>query len=165
MIRKVERKLMLTGEFAFKALYAKAIGFGSQATYGPSEGIVTMHIVADAAELASIDSRIEILRDFGDGDLVVTAPRWGGFTEVMPKLAVAGVQFVEINGNDEMVFTTTEADSSHAVPAHSRLLFNSMVISPTGMKRSAYVVRIEHLAEALNSLAPNGIQLEHVFDY
>jgi FAD/FMN-containing dehydrogenase len=165
MIRKLERKLMFTGEFAFKSLYAKAIGFGSQATYGPSEGIVTMHIVADAAKLASIDSRIEILRDFGDGDLVVTAPRWGGFTEVMPKLAAAGVRFVEINGNDEIVFTTTEAEGSRAVPAHSQLLFNSMVISPTGMKRSAYVVRIEHLAEALNSLAPNSIQLEHVFDY
>jgi len=164
-IRKLERKLMFTGEFAFKALYARAIGFGSQATYGPSEGIVTMHVVGDAHSITAIDSRIEVLRDFGDGDLVIRAPRWGGFTEVVPKLAEAGVRFVEINGNDEIVFTTVAPEDSNAAPAHAQLLFNSMVISPLGMKRSVYVVRIEHMAESLTSLAPNGIQLEHIFDF
>jgi len=164
-IRKLERKLMFTGEFAFKALYAKVIGFGSQTAYGPSEGTVTMHIVGDAQRVAAIDPRIKVLRDFGEGQLVVTAPRWGGFSEVMPKLAGAGVRFVEINGNDEMVFTTTEAEDATAVPAHARLLFNSMVISPPGMKRSVYVVRIENLAESLVSLEPGGVRLEHIFDF
>lgn len=164
-IRKLERKLMFTGEFAFKALYAKAIGFGSQAAFGPSEGIVTMHVVGDAPSITAIDPRIDVLRDFGDGDLVITAPRWGGFTEVIPKLAEAGVRFIEINGNDEIVFTTVEAAASNTAPVHARLLFNSMVISPVGMKRSLYVVRVESLAESLISLAPNGVQLEHIFDF
>jgi FAD/FMN-containing dehydrogenase len=164
-IRKFERKLMFTGEFAFKALYAKAIGFASQSAYGPSEGIVTMHVVGDATRIKAIDQRIEVLRDFGDGDLVITAPRWGGFTEVMPRLAAAGADFVEINGNDEIVFTTVEDESSTAAPAHARLLFNSMVISPSGQKRSVYLVRIEHLAEALRSLDERRIELEHIFDF
>lgn len=164
-IRKIERKMMFTAEFAFKALYAKAIGFGSQATYGPSQGIVTMHVVGDAQSLSGVDSRLEVLQDFGDGHLVVTAPRWGGFTEVMPKLVEAGVRFIEINGNDEIVFTTVEPNDQDAVPAHARLLFNSMVISPAGLKRSAYIVRIEHLAESLASLNAIGVQLEHIFDF
>ena len=164
-IRKFERKLMFTGEFAFKALYAKAIGFASQSAYGPSEGIVTMHVVGDATRIKAIDQRIEVLRDFGDGDLVITAPRWGGFTEVMPRLAAVGADFVEINGNDEIVFTTVEDESSTAAPAHARLLFNSMVISPSGQKRSVYLVRIEHLAEALRSLDERRIELEHIFDF
>lgn len=164
-IRKLERKLMFTAEFGFKALYAKAIGYASQSAYGPSEGMVTMHVVGDAQRVAATDPRLEILRDFGDGDLVITAPRWGGFTEIMPKLADAGARFVEINGNDEMVFTTVEAENSEATPAHARLLFDSMVISPAGKKRSVYVVRIEHLADALQSLQRHGIELEHVFDF
>src|SRR5210317_1151708 len=89
-IRKLERKLSFTAEFAFKALYAKAIGYASQSAYGPSEGTVTMHVVGDAKHVAATDPRLKILRDFGDGDLVVTAPRWGGFTEVMPQLADTG---------------------------------------------------------------------------
>jgi len=164
-IRKLERKLMFTGEFAFKALYAKAIGFGSQATYGPSEGFVTMQVVGDAQRVAATDPGIDVVRDFGDGDLVITAPRWGGFTEVMPKLAAAGVRLVEINGNDEIVFSTVGAETSSAVPVHARLLFKSMVISPVGMERSVYVVRVEHLADTLSSLASNDVRLEHIFDF
>ena len=164
-IRKLERKLSFTAEFAFKALYAKAIGYASQSAYGPSEGMVTMHVVGDAQRIAAADSRLRILRDFGDGDLVITAPRWGGFTEIMPKLAATGARYIEIDSNDEIVFTTVEADDVKTVPAHSRLLFNSMVISPTGKKRSVYVVRVERLADALRSLEASNIELEHVFDY
>ncbi len=164
-IRKFERKLSFTAEFAFKALYAKAIGYASQSAYGPSQGRVTMHVVGDAWRIAETDGRLRILRDFGDGDFVITAPRWGGFTEIMPKLADAGTRYVEINGNDEIVFTTVEDDDVQTVPAHSRLLFNSMVISPTGKKRSVYVVRVEHLSDALRSLEAGNIELEHVFDY
>ena len=124
-----------------------------------------MHVVGDAERIAAIDERIEVLRDFGDGDLVITAPRWGGFTEVMPRLAAAGVDFGEINGNDEIVFTTVEDESSTTTPVHARLLFNSMVISPSGKKRSVYLVRIEDLAEALQSLDERNIALEHIFDF
>lgn len=164
-IRKLERKLMFSGEFGFKALYAKLIGFGATTAYEASDGLVTMQVVADIASLPGIDSRITVLRDFGDGDLVVTVPRWGGFTEVIPKLAAAGVRFVEISGNDEIVVTGVHAEDTEGLPVHSSLLFDSMVISPSGRKRSVYVVRIENLAEALNSFKQNGVELEHIFDF
>jgi len=164
-IRKLERKLMFTGEFVFKAGYAKSIGYASQSAYGPSEGTVTMHVVGDRARIAATAPRVAILKDFGDGDLVISAPRWGGFTEIVPRLAAAGVSFVEINGNDEIVFTTVEPEASTAMPEHARPLFESLVISPENRKRTAYVVRIEHLADALQSLAPNDIELGHIFDF
>jgi hypothetical protein len=106
-----------------------------------------------------------VLQDLGDGHLAITAPRWGGFTEVVPQLAMAGAEFVEINGNDEIVFTTVEDADSEATPAFARLLFNSMVISPTGKKRSVYVVQVADLSQALNSLAAKDVQLEHIFDF
>jgi hypothetical protein len=40
-----------------------------------------------------------------------------------------------------------------------------MVISPEGMERSVYVVRVEHLADSLSSLASNDVHLEHIFDF
>lgn len=164
-IRKLERKLMFTGEFGFKSLYAKLIGFGAQTAYEASDGLVTMHIVADALRLPAIDARIELLHDFGEGDLIITLPRWGGFTEIVPRLASAGAEFVEINGNDEIVLTTVEAEDSTFVPDGARLLFNSIVISPEGMKRSVYVARIEDLADALISIEEDASRLEHVFDF
>ena len=164
-IRKLERKLLVTMEFGFKAAYAKLIGYGAATAFEASDGLVTMHIVADVANLAAIDPRIKVLRDFGDGDLVVTLPRWGGFSEIMPKLADAGVEFVEISGNDEILLTTVEGKDIEPGPDKAKLLFNSMVISPTDRKRSVHVVRIEDLDEALNSLERNNIEIEHIFDF
>ncbi len=164
-IRKLERKLMFTLEFGFKAVYAKLIGFGSQTAFEASDGLVTMYIVADAASLADIDPRITLLRDFGDGDLVVTLPRWGGFTEIVPKLAAAGAQFVEISGNDEIVITAVRPQDSSLEPDNARTLFDSMVISPDYMMRSVYLVRVTDLSDALNSLERNNIELEHIFDF
>jgi hypothetical protein len=39
------------------------------------------------------------------------------------------------------------------------------VISPVNKKRSAYLVQIGDLKEALNSLGGKNIELEHVFDF
>ncbi len=164
-IRKLERKLSFSLEFGFKALYAKAIGYGAQTAYEASDGLVTMHMVGDPGRLTGIDPRITVLRNFGDGDLVVTVPRWGGFTEIVPKLAAAGVRFVEISGNDEIVITALSAMDNELAPDKARLLFDSMVISPANRIRSVYVVRVEDLHVALNSMSSRNIDLEHVFDF
>ena len=108
------------------------------------------------------DSRITLARDFGEGHLVVTLPRWGGFSEIVPKLAAAGTRFVEISGNDEIVITT---DDNKVMPDKVHLLFESMVISPTNTKRSVYIVRIEDLHVVLNSMNGKDIELEHIFDF
>ena len=51
------------------------------------------------------------------------------------------------------------------MPDNARLLFDSMVISPTNRKRSVYVARIENLHVVLNSMVRKNIDLEHVFDF
>lgn len=164
-IRKLERKLMFSAEFSFKSLYAKLIGFGAATAYDAPVETVAMHVVADADAVVALDPRLTVLRDFGDGDLVVSVPRWGPFTEIVPRLAAAGARFVEIAGNDEILLTTVGPADSNDAPAAARLLFQSMVISPADMQRSVYLVQIEDLSEALNSLDRGGIELEHVFDY
>ncbi|MGI9238734.1 MAG: FAD-binding oxidoreductase [Woeseiaceae bacterium] len=164
-IRKLERKLVFSGEFAFKALYAKAIGFGAATAYDAPRERVAMHINGDRGAIERIDARITVLRDFGGGDLIVSVPRWGPFTEIVPSIAAAGARFVEVAGNDEILLTTVEPQSETIVPDRARLLFESLVVSPSDMKRSVYVVRVEHLSAALNSIRQSHIELEHVFDY
>ena len=95
-IRKLERKIFFTLEFGFKSIYAKLIGFGAQTAYDPSDGLVTMHINADPNGLKNIDERINLIHNFGENNLIVTLPRWGEFTEIIPKLADAGTEFIEI---------------------------------------------------------------------
>jgi FAD/FMN-containing dehydrogenase len=164
-IRKLERKLMFSGEFAFKALYAKAIGFGAATAYDAPVEQVIMHINGDLDAVLSADLRLTVLRDFGEGDLVVSVPRWGPFTEIVSKLAASAVRFVEIAGNDEILVTAVGPDDAVMTPLHGRLLFESMVISPEHQRRAVYMVRTEHLGDLLNGLAAGDGTLEHVFDF
>ena len=92
-------------------------------------------------------------------------PRWGPFSEIVPDLAEAGVAFVEIAGNDEIVVTAIGAEDNDAVPARARFLFDSMVISPSGKQRSVYLVSVDDLSESLQSLQEKNLTLEHVFDF
>ena len=164
-VRKLERKLMFSLEFGFKALYAKAIGFGAQTAFEGSDGLVTMHVVAEDIDLAAVDPRISLLKAFPGGHRVVTVPRWGEFTEIVPKMVAAGVRFVEISGNDEIVVTTLGDTRSDAEPASARLLFQSMVIDPVDTRRSVYWVKIDELHVALENLEQQGLTLEHLFDF
>ena len=145
-VRKLERKLMFSLEFGFKALYAKAIGFGAQTAFEGSDGLVTMHIVAENVDLEAVDHRIKSLKAFANGHRVVTVPRWGEFTEIVPRMAAAGVRFVEISGNDEIVVTALgDKGRDGRRPAAARLLFQSMVIDPADTQRSVYWVKVKEL--------------------
>jgi FAD/FMN-containing dehydrogenase len=164
-IRKLERKLMFTAEFGFKGIYASLVGFGAKTAYEESDGLVTMHIIADADILTAVDPRIRVLKDMGEGDLVITLPRWGEFTEIVPKLAKTGARFVEISGNDEILITTVDPGDQSDKLEKARFLFHSTVISPENRQRSVYLVRVEDLPNVLDSLEARGSTLEHIFDY
>lgn len=164
-IRKFERKMAFTLEFGFKALYAKLIGFGAETAYEPSDGLVTLHVKADASTISDIDSRIKQTKVFSDGNLVITVPRWGGFSEVIPKLAEAGVEFVEVSGNDDILVSVLTEASAKETADHLRFLFSSRVISPAHQKRLVYVANVTELADAIRNINHTGMRLEHVYDY
>ncbi len=164
-IRKIERKLSFTTEFIFKSLYAKLIGFGAQTAYEQSDGLVTLRVNASPELISNIDPRIKILKNFGESDLVITLPRWGEFTEIMPKLAKAEIQFIQISGNDDILVTVITDKESNKNISHGKYLFSSLVISPKNKNRLAYTVKVKNLSSFINTLKPLGITLEHVYDY
>ncbi len=164
-VRKLERKIYFTAEFVFKALYAKLIGFGAQTAYEQSDGLVTMQVKMDAGLISSIDPRIKLLKDFGNNNLVVTLPRWGGFTEIIPKLAEAEIKFVNISGNDDILVTVIADKKTNESINDGKYLFSSLVISPENKKRLAYSVKVGELSQFINALKQQGMSLEHVYDY
>lgn len=164
-IRKLERKLSFTTEFVFKAVYAKLIGFGAQTAYEPSDGLVTMRVKMDANQVQSIDSRIKLLKNMGNNNLIITLPRWGEFSEIIPRLADAGAEFSEISGNDDILVTVVADKTSSENNEAAKYLFSSMVISPAKKKRLVYTVKTARLPVFLNSLKQRNMSLEHIYDY
>lgn len=164
-IRKIERKLFFTLEFGFKALYAKLIGFGAQTAYEPSDGLVIMHVRADAKTLGAIDERIKLLKDFGSRDLVITVPRWGAFTEIVPKMASHRVEFVEISGNDDILLSAIASNDANVKSVPMTFLFSSMVVAPEHRTRMVYAAKVAELVKALRLMPESKLQLEHIYDY
>ncbi len=168
-IRKMERKILFTLEFGFKTVYAKLIGYGATSTYEPSDGKVKMHIIlptdikTDRFEV--IDNRISVLHDFGGGEWIISIPRWGGFTEIIPKLASNNVQFIEIAGNDDILVTVITDKGRSAQLSDAQFLFDSIVLSPTGKQRLVYSIKVAKLADFINALDGYDLILEHIYDY
>ena len=94
----MERKLFFTLEFGFKTAYAKLIGFASSVSYEASEGLI--YLVADIApeNLELIPERVKVIAREGHRHLL-SVPRWGPFTQIVPELVAQGAKIIEISGN------------------------------------------------------------------
>jgi len=164
-IRKTERKLSFTTEFVFKALYAKLIGFGAETAYEQSDGLVFLQVKINPSLLSSIDKRIKIITKGEENHLVISLPRWGEFTEIMPKLIDSGAEFIDISGNDDILVTVTTNKNNEESINTGKFLFSSKVISPVDTKRLAFNVSVNMLPDFLKNINQQNMTLEHIYDY
>jgi len=164
-MRKIERKLFFTLEFGVKTVYAKLIGFGAQTAYDPSDGMVTMLVKITSDNALEVDSRVLIKKQLDSNHFIISIPRWGGFTEIMPKLTKAGVDFIEISGNDDIVVTVIAVANSTKVFEDAQILFSSRVFYPPNFKRLVYSVKVAKLAAFMTNIEAEHMTLEHIYDY
>lgn len=161
-VRKVERRVALSLEWAVKAVYGKALG----ALAGLSPAASTLRSVVrglDAADLAA-DARIVLVERRADGTAVIETPRYRAYTEVLAGLAARGRDLVEIAGNDEVMLTVL-APAGTRPPAGALPLLAVPVQARPGSERIVLAVRVEALCALLRGLQGGAVSLEHVYDY
>lgn len=163
-IRKFERKLFFTLEFAFKSTYAKLIEFASGVSYEVSDGLI--YLVADIApeNLALIPNRIQVLASENNQHLL-SIPRWGAFTELLPQLITQGANIIEISGNKHIAVSYLIPISEPATINTGVKLFDSAMVSNAKVKRSVKLVNVVELGGLLEEIKTKGAQLEHLYDY
>ena len=168
-IRKLERKLFFTLEFGFKDIYAAAIKSAAKATYEKSDG--NIYLVAHSEKPSDVKpisaERVfpgKVLATYGEKALLST-PRWGGFTTLMPKLAKSGLVFDDISGNQEIALSFITSKKTPFTPTLGRYLFESKLVSLVDVKRVVYTVSVADLAKLLNEISANGHKIEHIYDY
>lgn len=157
-IRKTERKLFFSAEFLIKDIYAMLIGAASKAAYEASDNF----IYAIVSNLGELPEGIKLISS-EDNLSLIAIPRWGPFTELVPRLIDQGVHFQEISGNDEIVITGLFKDEINQ-ELKDISLFESKLVSDLSIKRHAFLVPILSLHKVVNIIEENG-ELEHIFDY
>jgi hypothetical protein len=162
-VRNGERRAALSVEYGAKAGYAALIGWASQSTLGPDQRTLRMLLPA-GADPAAVDARIRILGRTGQGLQVAEVPRYAQLTEILLRLAAAGIDPVEIAGNDD-IFVTVLAPAAAAPPPGAAVLLAMPLDDRAGWRRLGLSTKVARLGPLLRAVCAGGGEVEHVYDY
>ena len=162
LVRKIERRAALSLEWGAKALYAKVIALGAAASPAPLRirWVVTGLTDADLAA----DPRITLVSR-SDDRAVIETDRYATFTSILEGLAKRGHDIAEIAGNRHIMVTLLSPMPELPAGLDAKLLVAAPVAGRPVWHRLAIDVKVKDLARLLRSLGPQGLVLDHVYDY
>jgi hypothetical protein len=164
VLRKWERRLALTAEYGFKAVYGWVLGAATQSTYGAESLEVLAHVTATPrgglGELPLVT-----VRDLGDGTSIVRLPRYEAFTHAALMFIDRGGRFASIAGNDEMLLTGLVSTTVAVPPAPAQVIAALPLLVEPGRTRLALRVPLASLADTIAWLRGQGGTVEHLYDY
>ncbi|MFD1795169.1 hypothetical protein FQV27_14160 [Paracoccus aurantiacus] len=155
--RDRERKAALGLEFRAKAAYAKVIE-NAVAGVGPDALRLKMIATDLPAGFIAAHPDITLIETRPEGAVIET-PRYAALTGLLEDMADAGANFVEIAGNDDIMFTAISDQ-----PTASAALAD-MPRQGYGDYRHLIAVKVTDLAKTLRNLDDQGLRLEHIHDY
>src|SRR5262245_56561069 len=165
-IRKWERKIALTVEYGSKAIYGGITNLGARAAYGGAD-VEKIYAVTTGVTDDMLSSDFEIVEPIGDRQLI-RITRFEYFSDTVPGLVERGVQFVEIAGNDDIVFTVIgpQGDPSRYTFEHGLALFDLPILTQPDLTRVAVKVPVADIGPFLQELKSKpDIKFEHMYDY
>ena len=156
-VRDIERRLALGAELRVKSAYAGVI---EKAVAQVGADQLRLRMVVNGAspeELAQL-AGVEVISS-GKQGIEIETPRYRDLTHLMQDMAGQGVEFVEIAGNDDILFTALSAE-----PRAEGALF-SFARQGYGDYRHLIVLRVAQLAARLREMQAGPLTLEHIHDY
>lgn len=168
VIRKWERKLILSLEYGFKAAYASLIAAGTQAAYGQEDDRIQMVVSGWSDTPTGRDNRIKKLARLDDGYALIALPRYDVFRDVMKKLAVSGAPLgiLEIAGNDEIFLTGIAPREWEYNGGPGNMIYALPLPTDERMKRVALRVPVNRLLAFLRQTESAGqLTIDHIYDY
>jgi hypothetical protein len=168
VIRKWERKLILSAEYGVKALYAGLIQAATRAAYGTQDDRMQMVVTGWTDALARAHGKIATLERLDGAHTLVAAPRYDEFRDVVLGLARSGapLEIQEIAGNDE-IFLTGIAPAAWRYRGTSGTVVYGMAL-PTDVSRQRFALRVpvRGLLAAVRALeTERGVSVDHIYDY
>lgn len=158
LLRKWERRYLLTSEWSAKALYGWLIGKATHAAYETPKD-TTLAVVRGLPPDLVLPG-VRRLRVQGD-EALVELPRYQAFTTTATALARHGVRFVEIAGNRGTILVSRIVPESASPPGTGHVLIRQPILTRPGWQRQALDVPVADLSSVL----ADGGTVEHVFDY
>jgi FAD/FMN-containing dehydrogenase len=168
ILRKWERRLWLSAEYGFKAVYATLIGLGTGAAYAPDE-LQRSFVVAGWNDSLAADTAPVHLRRVAWLDrryALLSVPRYAAFRDALLGLAQAAarVRVAEVSGNDVVTITGT-APLAWRAPPRTTVVTAYDVPTDPGWMRVVLAVNARDLLDVLSEKARGRLVVDHIYDY
>ena len=157
LFRDRERRFAGGLEYGAKAQYAKVIA-AAVANLEPDALRLRMVLTGIDTETLGTFQDVNVIAQHAEG-IEIDTPRYRILTDLLLQWAKAGAQFVEIAGNDDILFTVTSN-----TPTLDGALY-SFTRQGYGDTRHLILLPVRDLAETLRGLDEQGLTLEHIHDY
>jgi len=164
VVRKWERRLTLSAEYALMAVYAEIVRLGSPAVPHP-EDLVIYAWVDDAPDRIFGDHRIRKVKAIGERSFIIAMPRHDAFTPIVTDLVTHGVRFREIAANDEIVLTVIAPSALDFRLETGDVLLREPLLTNPAATRIAVKISVRSLNAIVADLARNHLTIERLYDY
>lgn len=161
-LRKYERTLFFTLEFAFKASYAQLLEVAAKSAY--EEPVTTIYLRVNSSDPIEETEHLKIIAENGNEKLIGIT-RWGAFTETIKEISNQEIEVQEIGGNDEIVISVIGPPTARMLGFEHTKLYTSEVVTSQNHIRSVYLLPVKELLPFVQKVQASEIELEHVFDY
>lgn len=165
IIRKLERRGILSLELGIKTIYGGIIKLGTRLIYGKAPLEIYVSIGNASEDLFVKYPQIEKVDNLSEGEYIVKIPRYRKFTEIMPELSQEGIVFIDIAGNDEIFLTIIAPVDWYYALDKSESLFEMKLLTNQSLKRIGVKAEVNSLHNILIELKNQGIKIEHIYDY
>lgn len=155
--RDRERRFALGIEYRAKSVYAGIIADAVAATGNDALTLRMVITGVSSDELAAIPE-VRVIASRPEG-IEIETPRYRALTHLLERFAADGADFVEIAGNDDIMFTALSDN-----PLETGALLSLPRQGATDY-RHLFVVKVSDLAGQLRALTGLALRLEHIHDY
>lgn len=163
MIRKWERRYILTSDYFVKTIYGWIIMKMTKASY--DEALVVTSVVIDKP--VGLDSgKVQKLEQYKDSSVLMLLPRYDAFKDQALAIARAGATITEVAGNSgDIMVTYLVPDSFQKKDSIASVLFTQPILTDPSTKRMALVLPVHNLCTLLRLYDQPDIKLEHIYDF
>ncbi|MBC7778864.1 MAG: hypothetical protein H7125_02050 [Proteobacteria bacterium] len=160
-VRKVERRIALSGELATKGVYAWGVGW--LARLSPAEQRVRSVVRGLRPADRSIEG-LTVVETLPDGRTLIETPRYRGYTEIVRTLLARGRELTEIAGNERVLVTVLLPEGKFADSPGAVQVFAYPLQARPGWRRVGLDATIPALAATLRRVVAAGGEFEHLYE-
>lgn len=165
MVRKYERKFILSTELILKAIYGTIIKEATKVVLGIADLYVYATIETNNINLLKNYPRIELIKKISDDNFIIKIPRYRQFTEIILELSEENITFRDISGNQIIFLTVIAPINWEYNLEEGSKAFDMKSLTNKDKKRIGISSPVNLLNKIILELKDQGIFIEHIYDY